>query len=149
MPGDDAGRPIQLLHQHRAGQHVRPCRLAERDAQAGRRAFLRGQAIGRADQKAQFARAGVAPVFDLLCEGGRGQLLACLIHRDNDRAGGRRRLLAASVGQLRDRKGPGDALGIALNQISLRSAPDLAAGDDVQLQLAGGASPNAHMRSRL
>jgi hypothetical protein len=66
VSGDNARRPIQLFHQHRAGQHVGPCRLAEGDGGCGRRAFLGRQAISRTNQEAELPRAGIAPMLDLL-----------------------------------------------------------------------------------
>jgi hypothetical protein len=145
---NNARRPVKLFDQHRARQHMGPGGLAKGDEVGGGGPFFGGQAVGRPDEETHFAGARIPPFFKLLGKGERRHLIARLIHRHNDRAGRNGRGLAPYVGQFGDLKGPGQALGIARDQIGLWAAADLPSGNDVKLQ-APGASPNAHMRSRL
>ena len=105
---------------------------------AGRRLAARRivEAVRRADQEARLANAVVAPALQPLRQFGRAQRLAGLVEQDGDAALGRRRLLAADIGQLRHLGRPGDPLQIALDQFGLGPAPDPPARDDVEQQAA-------------
>lgn len=118
MVGEDASRPKQLLGQHRPDEHVRPGRRPEREEEVGAIAQRLVMAIGCADQKAHLAPAGVAPALQFLGKIRRRQGLTPLIKHDRDGVGRRIRELPAAVGKLGDLGRPGDALQIAVGQVS-------------------------------
>ena len=61
MPGKDAGRAVELLHQHRARHQMRPCRRTKREEKISGRTILGRMAVRRAERKARLAHTIIAP----------------------------------------------------------------------------------------
>jgi hypothetical protein len=102
--------------------------------------------VRRADQEAGLANAVVAPAGQQLGKFlGRGIRAAFV---EQDRA--ERRLwlgdAPAALGQLGQLERPGNALGVSLDQLALRRAADLPAGDYVE-QHGSTLGPHAHERN--
>ena len=150
MASDNAGSPPQLLGEHGAGEHVRPGHRAKGDEQISFPARRITVAIGGTDQETRLTHAIVTPAAEDRGEFLGAQLAAAFIKHNIARRGQRRWNRTADIGQFGGFQRPGDALGIAINQLCLRRTGNLAARDDVELHAAPeGPSPKAHIRSRL
>ena len=126
------GSTEELLQQHGPGEQVRPGRRTEGEQQVRPGAFGLFVAVRRADHEARLANAAVAPGFELLGEGFRGQLFAALVEQDGAKRALRLGNAAAALGQLGQPERPDDPLGIALDQLRLGRTADLPAGEHVE-----------------
>ncbi len=171
MVGKDADRAEQLFGEHRPRQHMWPGSAAEAQQQIGIGPLGGVETVRRTDQEPRLAHAIVAPSPQLHRERDGTKHLAGLVqhHALGLRLDGGQ--LAATIGQLGDPRRPRDPLQIPVDELRLGRSPDPAARDDMKQDQAcptvsmpvlvpgwaagslapggGGASPNAHIRSRL
>ena len=151
MPGQYALGPVKLLGQHRAHQHVRPGRRAERKHEVRFFSHGLGQAVRAADHEADRARAVVAPAPKALGKNLAGFVTPALVQCDDLRARrdrgqqglaftglahiGRKILLDFDFLQL---DAPGQPREVALIKLALRSGFRLADGGDQDMKRSRG-----------
>ena len=132
MPGQDRRRPVELFHQHCAGEEVRPRHRAHRQQKIGPTTLFVRVPVRGTEHEARLAHTLVAPATK---NGGkllRRQVPASFVQQD-DAAGGQRIAEApAGFGQFTQLDRPGQASFIARNEFGLGRSSDLAAGHDVE-----------------
>lgn len=129
--GKDRTGPPKLFREHCPGHQMGPGCLAERDGEVCAAPLFSCQAVGRANQKPDFANALILPVAQLPRQLDRAELLAGFVQRDDFGCGGNGRNLAAGIRKFGQAYRPADALDIAINKLRLWPAADFSAGDNV------------------
>lgn len=128
----DASGAVELFHQHSARQQVGPSRRSKGEQEVSLRALLARMAISRPQHKARFANTTIAPFLKLVREVFRCHRFALLIQQHSLAGGQEIRGLAPGLRQFSEFARPSQPLFIARNQLCLRRAGDLSAGDDVE-----------------
>ena len=135
MVRKDGCRAEQLLGEHRADEQVRPGGGPERQEQIGRATLLFLMPVCGTDQEPRLSLPGVTPGLQRPGKLGRRQRPAPLVESDGHAVTGKRRDLATFVRQFGQLRRPLDSLQIAFDQLGLRRAADLPAGNDVEEHL--------------
>jgi len=122
----------ELFGEHCSHEQVRPGRRAERKQHIGGVALPFVMPVRCADQESCLPRPGVPPALQFPGELNGGQPFATLIQYDADAVRRHRRDVAPLFRELRHLRRPRDAPQITLDQIGLRRAANLPAGDNVE-----------------
>ena len=132
MARKDAGRAIELFHQHRAGKQMGPSRRPESEQEVGICPLGLTVSVRCPKYEASFAHAVVAPAFERCGEFLRRDRLAALVEQDSLVWGKRFRDLAAGFGKFGQFDRPCQPLLITRDKFGFRRTSDLSAGYDVE-----------------
>ena len=132
MACKDARGAIELLHQHRAGEQMRPGRRSEGQKEVGFVSLGLAVPVSRPEHEARFAHAIVAPAFERGSELFRRHRFAAFVEQDclvrRERFGD----FASRFGQLGELDRPCQPLLITRDKFGFRRTSDLSAGYDVE-----------------
>ena len=120
MTGKDAGRAIELLHQHRSGEQMWPGRRSESEQQIRFAALLFRMTVCCAQDEARLPHPVIAPTPQQFGEIFRGHRLAAFIQQHGFAGRLGFRDAAAGFRQFGKLEGPRNSLLVARDELRLR-----------------------------